>query len=177
MKKFYNLTTRSQWGARQPSGAYVELNDADLLGLVFHYSDGVGPQDFTHACAQVRSIQAEHMDGRGFRDIAYSFLISPQGQIFEGRGWRHRSAAQGCQGSDPGTQQLANNHYPAICYLGGKNTELTPAAKRAFLAVRAEFLHLFGENLTTVKGHRDICQTDCPGPNIYKWIKDGIPRP
>lgn len=176
-KSFYTLTSRRRWGANPLTVAYQPLEDAALEGLVFHYSGGPGPLSFPDACAQCRSIQHEHIYNRGFRDEAYSFFVSPQGQVFEGRGWRHRTGAQGCLPGDPGVASDGNAHYPAICYLGGQHTALTDPAKRAFLAVRREFLHLFGSHLTKVLGHQNICSTDCPGHPLYNWIQAGLPEP
>lgn len=168
---FYQLTTRAEWGADPLHVDYVPLPNDQLRGLVFHYTGGPGPLDFDHAKMQVRAIQHEHIQSRGFRDIAYSFLVSPQGQVFEGRGWRHRSGAHGCTGPGDTIEADANDHYPALCYLGGPHTPLTDAAKRAFVAVRHEFLSLFGHGLTVVKGHRDVCSTDCPGPYVYPFAQ------
>lgn len=171
----YKLTTRAEWGAIPANGPPRYLDPAQIRGECWHYTDGTSePADkrFHFQCAGlVREVQRLHMDDRGFRDIAYNFLICIHGGIFEGRGFGIHSAGQGCEPGDPGVSLNGNDHYHAVCYIAGPKTELTDAAKRAYLALHADLHERYHKNSPNhdVIGHRDLCQTDCPGP-VYPWI-------
>lgn len=115
---------------------------------------------------KVRTIQAFHMDTRGWADIAYNFVVCPHGYTFEGRGWGRRSAANG---TNPG-----NDAYHAVCFLGGVGDTFTDQAKGQFVACRDEWVRLYGR-AADVRPHSYFLQTECPGPAIRDWIAHGLP--
>ena len=90
------LVTRAQWGARPPENR-TALVRHDQLGTAVHYSGSDADEQADHAnCARrVRAIQDFHLDGRGWADIAYSYVACKHGYIYEGRGRGIRTAAQG----------------------------------------------------------------------------------
>jgi hypothetical protein len=112
-----NLVTRAQWGARPRKGTPTPLNPT---GATAHWEGphmGTFPHD--QCDDKVRGIQAFHMDGRGWSDIAYNALVCPHGYVYEGRGPGVRSAANG---TDAG-----NDADVAVCYLGGEGDPCTGA--------------------------------------------------
>lgn len=44
------------------------------------------------ASLEIRRIQVEHMDARGWDDIGYNFLVGGDGVIYVGRGWNQQGA-------------------------------------------------------------------------------------
>lgn len=122
---------------------------------------------FTHdRCAgKVRSIQAYHMDTKGWADIAYNWVVCPHGYVFEGRGWGKRSAANGANG--------CNSVYHAVCYLGGDGDPFTDQAKAGFNACRAEWARIYGRSPEVVP-HSACVSTACPGNVIRQWIASGM---
>lgn len=77
------VVPRSAWGARPP-GEPVRYFDTVRLAVVHHTAGGnaYGPGDVPGI---LRSIQNFHMDGQGWFDIAYHFLVDAFGTIWEGR--------------------------------------------------------------------------------------------
>src|SRR5690606_31099732 len=79
----FGIRTRDVWGARAP----LSTSYASTVKLaVVHHSDSgnsYGPGDVPGI---LRSIQAFHMDGRGWSDIAYNFVVDKFGTVWEGRG-------------------------------------------------------------------------------------------
>lgn len=79
----FGITLRSSWGARAPKdtsyGTTVKL-------AVVHHSDSGNNYSSAEVPGILRSIQAFHMDGRGWSDIAYNFVVDKFGGIWEGRG-------------------------------------------------------------------------------------------
>lgn len=157
------LITRSQWGARKPRGVTpLPLSRVDTI--VIHYSSAYS-DEFSPYTSRVRGIQNYHMDHNGWNDIAYNFLVSRSGDIFEGRGFGVMSAAT-----------LHNNdHTIAICFLGTDRSgrdDVTDKGRRAIADVIAEINRRAGRTLK-VKGHRDFVSTECPGDELYHWVVTG----
>lgn len=121
-----------------------------------HYSEGPTDQS-------PRSIQDFHQDGRGWVDIGYNFLVDVSGRIFEGRGWEVSGAhAPGHNVSGIG-----------VCMIG-RDGDATPAAKAAIRWLYDEACRLAGRRLKML-GHRDVFATDCPGDELYAWVRAGMP--
>ena len=121
----------------------------------------MGQPDHGDCPAIVRSIQAFHMDTRGWNDIAYNGVVCPHGDVFEGRGPGLRSGANG-------DSNVNGTHY-ALCYLGGEGDPFTDEGKRGF---EDGYRWLFGtDDLAAYEwvGHRDLTATACPGDDIYAW--------
>lgn len=127
-----------------------------------HYEGADVPVDESPAqyAARVRSIQNYHMNvsAEGYVDIAYNWLVSPIGDVYEGRGWDAKS----------GAQASGNSSSLAICYLGGPNTVFTDRAQNATN-------WLIAQRPMTVFPHKHWIATSCPGPNVEAWINLGRP--
>lgn len=150
-----NIVSRSEWGARQPRNRTTTTWSA-RTEFVVHYSEGPTTQT-------PRQIQDFHMDGNGWSDIGYNFLVGADGTIYEGRGWLVIGAH-------------ATNHNTAgigVCFIG-RDGDATPEARDAIRAMYDEALRL-GENTLDKLGHRDVGSTDCPGDELYAWVGEGMP--
>ncbi|MFD0405630.1 GH25 family lysozyme [Kitasatospora sp. NPDC127116] len=166
------LVSRDQWGARpwrEPNGSI--LYAGARAGVKVHY---LGEQytfgDHTTCPAYVRRIQASHMDGNGWSDIGYSFMVCEHGYVFEGRGLDRRNSANG-------DTSLNEAHY-AVCALLGSSGSTEPATEQLQgLRDAIEYCQQRGPAGPEVKGHRDGHQTDCPGDPLYGWVQTGAPRP
>ncbi|MBI5240909.1 MAG: N-acetylmuramoyl-L-alanine amidase, partial [Elusimicrobia bacterium] len=78
----YRFVRRAEWGAVPPAGEYsVHLPDR----LTMHHTAGRRPATYGEAAAEMRFIQDFHINGRGWTDIGYHFVVSPTGEVFEGR--------------------------------------------------------------------------------------------
>lgn len=160
-----NLVTRAEWGARSPRGT---TKIPRTLGFGVHW-EGVKLGAFAHDVCddKVRGIQKFHMDGHGWVDIAYSFLVCPHGYVFEGRGWGIKTAANGTN--------FGNDNYLAACYLGGPDDPFTDQAKQAYHDLFAEGRRRY--DAINIKPHSSFKATACPGDVIRKWVADGCPLP
>jgi hypothetical protein len=156
--------TRSQWGARSPRSSSRLSNPQ---GSTAHW-EGPHMGDFPHSeCPdKVRSIQSFHMNQRGWSDIAYTTVVCPHGDVFEGRGWYRRTAANGTN--------AGNNASYAHCYLGGQGDGLTEAGK-AGIALAFQLGVEQGGAGTKQWVHRDWKATECPGTEIVNFVRAGLP--
>ncbi|MFM9652750.1 N-acetylmuramoyl-L-alanine amidase [Streptomyces galilaeus] len=166
------LVTRSQWGAR----AYRTPNGATPYsrprrGVKLHYL-GTPYTDRTHdRCDDyVRQLQAQHMDGNGWSDIGYSFLVCTHGYVYEGRGLKRRNSANG--------NTTLNEQDYAVCLLVGSSGLVKPTDDQLGGTRDAiEYCREEGPAGDWLGGHRDGYATACPGDAVYAWAQQGAPRP
>lgn len=165
------LVTRAQWGARAyrtPSGAtpYGRARK----GVKVHYL-GAPYTDRPHdkCAAYVRSLQNSHMDGNGWSDIGYSFVVCTHGYVHEGRGLKRRNSANG-------NTSLNDENY-AVCALVG-SSGLTQPTGPQLNGIRdaIEYCREKGPAGDWIGGHRDGYATTCPGAALYAWVQKGAPR-
>ncbi|PHN07414.1 N-acetylmuramoyl-L-alanine amidase [Flavilitoribacter nigricans] len=165
---------RSDWCpagncAEHPNPAY-----ATATHLVVHHSAGTNQSSDWPAV--VRSIWDYHVNGRGWSDIGYNWLIDPAGNIYTGRS-NDAIGAHFC-GTNTGTI--------GICMLGDF-TKQSPqpealSSLKKLLAWKAcendidpltNVYHSSSQKtLPTVIGHRDGCATACPGDLFYPQLPD-----
>jgi hypothetical protein len=166
------LVSRAAWGARayrQPSGATTY--SGARRGVKLHYL-GTPYADRPHdRCDDyVRQIQAQHMDGNGWSDIGYSFLVCTHGYVYEGRGLRRRNSANG-------STSLNNQDYAVLLLVGSSGLTQPTDAQLHGARDAIDYCREEGPAGTWLGGHRDGYATTCPGDPIYAWAKAGAPRP
>ncbi|GAB3007513.1 hypothetical protein GCM10027051_04300 [Niabella terrae] len=135
--------------------------------ITIHHEGGRVLADTANAALRLKNLQAWCMGpDRNWTDIPYHFLIAPDGTIFEGR--------------DPATVGETYTEYDPeghllICLLGNyEKQELGPAARNSLARLIAYCCQQYGIDPGSIACHRDYCKnTDCPGKNIYPYVKDG----
>jgi hypothetical protein len=153
------FVSRQAWEA-QPPKRVVPLDPAKVTKFFVHHTTGSQRPPF----AWMRSIQRYHQQSKGWHDIAYSFLVSSDGTVFEGRGWE----AQG------GHTKGHNSSSVAVAYLGDGRQPVPEAVLRSIRMLADEADELFGRRLERL-GHRDVGATACPGTILYRWVHAGMP--
>jgi len=163
------LVTRAQWGARPPKNQ-TPLNRAVQHGTAVHYTASDADEQADHAnCARrVRAIQDFHMDGRGWADIAYSYLACKHGFVYEGRGTGVRTAANG---TDTG-----NTAYHAVCFLGDDTAGRDDVTDAGRVAIRQAVEHCNRwAGVSAFRPHSWFKATACPGDQLRAWLAAGMP--
>ncbi|XP_041376612.1 peptidoglycan recognition protein 1-like [Gigantopelta aegis] len=156
-----NIVTREEWGARQPIS--TSLLPATPQFLVVHHGATPTCKTREQCIRLVKSYQDYHMDGHGWDDIAYSFLVGEDGNVYEGRGWtRHGSHTR---------------HYNDValgfCVIG--NFMDRPPNHKALRALH-QLIGCTTRNHKvrsdyTLLGHRDTNpHTLCPGDKLHDVI-------
>lgn len=166
------LVSRTAWGAR----AYRTPNGATPYsrarrGVKLHYL-GTAYADRPHEKCDdyVRQIQAQHMDGNGWSDIGYSFVVCTHGYVYEGRGLRRRNSANG-------NTSLNEQDYAVLLMVGSSGLTKPTDAQLHGARDAIDYCRKEGPAGTWLGGHRDGYATTCPGTPIYAWAKQGAPRP
>ena len=141
-------------------------------GVKIHY-EGTAVSNETHAecVAQVKQIRKSHLanTAENYSDIAYNLLVCKHGYVFEGRGKRKRTGANG-------NQDLNKGHY-AICGLLGNKGDVNPTPEMIEgIKWGIAYLRTYGAG-KEIKGHRDGYATACPGEPLYALVKGGKLEP
>jgi hypothetical protein len=187
----FGIHMRAEWGARSTS---TSVGSTVKLAVVHHSasSNGYSPAEVPGV---LRSIQAYHMDGRGWSDIAYNFVVDKYGGIWEGRGGGIDKPIIGAHAMGFNTNSVG------VMVIGDYSaTQPTAAALESVSQVigwklalhrvdpggRVDFTSLGSTkyeagvvvNLPRVVGHREVGLTGCPGliqnaiPNIARRTQD-----
>lgn len=154
------IVSRKAWGARAPR--HVDLVPwSQRTGVMIHYSAANVNQT-------VRAIQDYHMDTRDWADIGYNLLVrASTGTIYMGRGWDVVGAH--CAGH--------NTANVGICVIGPDVDGRQDVSDEARTSVRwlvGEIERRAGRDLALL-GHRDRGNTECPGDELFGWIRKGMP--
>lgn len=135
-------------------------------GVKIHY-EGTHVSCETHSdcVALVKQIRKSHLANaqENYSDIAYNLLVCQHGYVFEGRGKRKRTGANG-------NQDLNQAHYAVMGLLGNSgDTEPTEAMVEGLKDAIA-YLRSNGAG-KEIKGHRDGYATACPGEPLHALVK------
>lgn len=152
---------RAEWKAAKPKEAYTPHAP---YRLTLHHTDTKQTYDLKETLQEVKFIQDFHMNGRGWNDIAYHFLIDGSGNVVEGR-------PEGVVGAHVENQNTGNIGIVMLgTYHPPKNDPVTQAQLDAFVRVASYVVDKYGIDRDTLKGHRDYKGTDCPGDELYALL-------
>lgn len=141
-------------------------------GVKVHY-EGTYVHNGSHSecVAEVKAIRESHLanTAENYSDIAYNLLVCLHGYVFEGRGKRKRTGANG-------NQDLNRAHY-AVCALLGNSGDTDPSPEMVD-GIRWAIGYLRGNGAgSEIKGHRDGYATSCPGEPLYALVRNGSLEP
>lgn len=152
---------RDAWRAAAPQG---EFTPHEIERLTVHHTARLLP-DNRNAPAAVLGHQRFHQVDRGWPDIAYHFIVDLEGNVYECR----PVDAVG----DTGTNYDPTGHFLVCCEGNFNEQELPAAQETALVNVLAWASVKYEAAATTIRGHRDLAATTCPGDNLYPAIESG----
>lgn len=157
MIDFDEWTTRGVWGS-PPSFR------GPAAGVVVHHSVTKVTAD---AFADAQTVENVIYQRGGFSMVAYSFLLHPDGTVFEGRGSRYRNGAN----SNKKGGLLENTNTVSVCCIGDYRTDnVTAAQQTAFSRLLSD---LRRDGIVAVDAvlvpHGDLAYTACPA-NAYDQL-------
>jgi N-acetylmuramoyl-L-alanine amidase-like protein len=181
------LFSRLSWGANEAIRRGPVRYAPSVQYAVIHHTAGSNSYTPAQSAAIVRGIEVYHVQGNGWNDIGYNFLVDKYGQVFEGRygGVDKNVVGAHAEGFNTGSTGIA--------VLGTYGSAAPPAAARTALANliawRLDLAHvdplstltaISGGNprfpagipvtLRAVAGHRDTGFTSCPGAAFYAQL-------
>jgi hypothetical protein len=178
------IVSRAGWGADEEIVRAKPLVAPAVRLAVVHHTAGTNSYTAAQAAAIVRGIEVYHVQGNGWNDIGYNFLVDRFGTVYEGRGGGIDKNVIGAhsQGFNTGTVGVA--------LIGNYSHATPPKAQQAalvnLLAWRLDIAHVdplstvvytsggnlkfkSGKNVTlrAISGHRDTGPSECPGNGAY----------
>ena len=181
------IIPRAGWGANEEiRRAPPVYADAVRYALV-HHTVNANSYTAAQSASIVRGIEIYHVQGNGWNDIGYNFLVDKYGQIFEGRYGGIDRPVVGAHSEGFNTGSVG------IAVIGTfTSTKIPPAAQTALeqlLSWRLDVAHVdplstvpvvsggnpkypAGTRLTlrAISGHRDTYPTECPGNALYAQL-------
>ena len=178
------IVPRLSWGANE-SIRRNEPSFADAVRFsVIHHTAGRNAYSRSEAPAIVKAIQLYHVQGNGWNDIGYNFLVDRFGTVYEGRfgGSERNVIGAHARGFNTGSVGIA----VLGTYSGAQPSRAAQEAVARLVAWRLDLAHADPAGLLTfisggseryasgvpvllraVSGHRDTGFTDCPGDAFY----------
>jgi hypothetical protein len=181
------LISRAAWGANEAIRRAPPSYARSIQLAVVHHTAGSNSYTASQSAAIVRGIEVYHVQGNGWNDIGYNFLVDKYGQLFEGRygGVDKNVIGAHAEGFNTGSVGVA--------LIGTyQTTAPTTAEKTALvnlLAWRLDIAHVDPLSTLTftsggdarfpagtpvflraVSGHRDTGFTTCPGAVLYAQL-------
>jgi hypothetical protein len=129
---------------------------------------------------RVEEIRRWHVDGNGWDDIGYHFIIDRDGTITPGRDKDH----DGDIWEEIGAHVRGRNRTTlGVCLIGGHGSNendaflhnYTPAQEHALLGWIEGTTRKF-PSIKRVSGHNEYAAKACPGFNVRRWIDGKAPR-
>jgi N-acetylmuramoyl-L-alanine amidase-like protein len=181
------IIPRLSWGADESIRRHPPVYAPKLVVAFVHHTAGTNNYTRAESAAIVRGIEIYHVEGNGWWDIGYNFLVDKYGQVFEGR-------YGGVDRNVNGAHTLGfNKGSVGVAVIGDySSSRISAAAQRSLvqlLAWRLDVAHLdplstltyrSGGNsrfpvgtpvrLRAISGHRDAYFTDCPGNALYAQL-------
>lgn len=169
---------RGEWGARPPAGD-IGMGSTNKLAVV-HHSDSPNSYSPDQVPGILRGVQAYHIDGRGWSDIGYNFVVDKYGTMWEARAGSLDSPVVGAHAGGFNTNTvgiMVLGDYiaaqPSAAALEGVSQivgwrlgtyGVDPAGSATFTSGGNEkFAAGTPVNLPNVVGHQDTGSTSCPG--------------
>jgi len=79
------ILSREVWGANEAIRRAPPSYAPSLQFALVHHTAGTNSYTASQSAAIVRGIEIYHVNGNGWNDIGYNFLVDKYGQVFEGR--------------------------------------------------------------------------------------------
>ncbi|GGC11153.1 N-acetylmuramoyl-L-alanine amidase [Cellulomonas carbonis] len=182
------VISRAEWGA--PAQVCTPSVASTVTHVVLHHTAGSNAYATVgQAMQQLRNDALFHINGRGWCDLGYNFVVDKWGNVYEGRAGSAQAAVVGVHAGGFNTSSVG------ISMLGTYTTTTpSPAVEDAVAWVAASRLRAYhrdpagtvtittagGQNssvppgttitLPRIFGHRDVAYTACPGVGGYSTL-------
>lgn len=156
------IVSRSGWNALAPRPYKAQVPRR----ITIHH-EGTRFRMGDDAAKHIRNVQVWGMGkDRNWTDIPYHFLIAPNGSIYEGR--NVLTAGETATEYDPA------GHLLISCLGNLEEQEIPPAQLEALVRLIAYACEKYRIPYATIASHKDYSQqTNCPGKNLYRYLKNG----
>jgi flagellar hook assembly protein FlgD len=178
------IVPRLSWGANEAIRRNQPSYADNVRFAMIHHTAGRNGYSRAEAAAIVKGIQLYHVQGNGWNDIGYNFLVDRFGTVYEGRfgGIERNVVGAHARGFNTGSTGIAvlgtyGSSSPsqaaldAVAKLVAWRLDLAhvdPSGLFNFISGGSErFPSGIPVLLRAVSGHRDTGHTECPGDAFY----------
>ena len=170
--------TRAEWSARAPQCALSV--EPSLNRAVIHHTaiaSDYSTTSWSTTAANIRAIQNSHMDGNGWCDIGYHFLVDKLGNRAEGRQNSLTALTRGAHDSVNtssfgfncmGSYHYANDPEPPVAMREALYDLIAWRMPNPYTGLGSGTYG--GKTVGFLAGHRDVIATACPGDKLYAFI-------
>jgi len=178
------VVPRLSWGADESIRRGPPTYAPGVRFSIVHHTAGRNDYSRSEAAAIVKGIQLYHVQGNGWNDIGYNFLVDRFGTVYEGRfggidrdvvgahaqGFNTGSVGAAVIGTY-GSAQPPKAAQDAIACLLAWRFDLAHVDPTSFLTFISGGSERYASGipvvLNAVSGHRDTGFTECPGDLLY----------
>lgn len=163
----------SDWGARVDYDRWTDRYTPDKAVALHHggsgdYPAAREPYSVEKEMAQLRAWEKWHVEGRGWRGLAYGWGIGQSGTVYRIRGWNTYGAHTGDWDGD-GVNNNSDT-IPFIWIASGNHHRVSPQAHLSIVRLRRYVEAESGRPLRFM-GHREVQPgTACPGTNGMAYV-------
>ncbi len=163
------ILNRQEWCPTNDCAEHPNPQQTTVTHLIVHHAAGTNAS--SNWSGVVRSIWDYHVNTNGWDDIGYNWLIDPNGLVYEGRGDNIQGAHFcGNNGGTAGICMLGNFNLvaPSTAALDQLKQMLSWKACDINIDPIAMTFHASSnKTLANISGHKDGCNTECPGDLFY----------
>lgn len=162
-----NIVPRSAWGAKPAVAARMRAHR--ITGIMIHHTS-VRQQPRLSLEKKMRGLQDFSLRpgkvGRrakpAWGDVPYHFYIAVSGRIAEGRSLQYAG--------DTNTRYDTSGWIQIVVEGDFKTDKPTEPQLAALRRLTGEFKRRYGISGKRIAGHNDMASTDCPGPNLKRYL-------
>jgi hypothetical protein len=181
------IVPRLSWGADEKIRRGPPSYASEVQLAIVHHTAGRNDYSRSEAAAIVKGIQLFHVQGNGWNDIGYNFLVDRFGTIYEGRyggidrnvigahalGFNTGSVGVALLGTY-GSTKPSQAALDAIAKLIAWRLDLAHVDPTSFVNFISGGSERYARGipvlLGAVSGHRDTGLTECPGNALYSRL-------
>jgi len=155
------VISREEWGAQPALGTPVPHNP---YRATVHHTAMSRCVTLEEGIAEVQFIQEFHQVTRGWRDIAYHFLIDDSGRVYQGTPEEYLGTHTG----------NANTGNLGVSLLGNFSVDTPPDLMvESCTDLLAALVYDYSMYPDSILGHRDhVASTVCPGDGVYPLLEE-----
>lgn len=176
------IRSRQAWRADE-SLVRHDYSMGKVTGAMIHHTAGSNSYSSSEVPAILRSIQAYHVNGRGWNDIAYNVLIDRFGRAWQGRGGAINTPVAGGH-----AWGVTNSRVVGVALMGSYQSASPSADTLETLSqviawkLQMHRVDPYGRTwgsggmdggatrLDAISGHQDEYATLCPGAKVYEKL-------
>lgn len=159
------IIPRSRWTSTTTNAP--PARSGELVGVALHYpgSPGtIGTESEAQTAARLEGYRRQHVNGNGWKDIAYNVAVDQQGNLWTLRGVSRQCGANGTTS--------ANHSRGAILLLVG-NDEAPSRAMIDGVLYAARLWDVRYPGIQYMNPHSAFVSTSCPGDAVRALLNDG----